>query len=146
MGSKNGRRGAPSKKDIREGSTCGGVAGGNTITRDFWSRRGPTWAGRKQFSPEKREWIGSGTPQESTAGRDDVGEIDVAFVFGNAKGGIHGPGDSLCEIEQEEPGENFLKDEVGFLCMEMDQAHGVLQAAEGGFDAPAHGVELSQQE
>ena len=111
---KNGQQkwteGDPSKEDIREGSTCGSVAGGNTVSCDFWSGRGPTGARWQQFSPEKREWIGSGTPQESTAGRDDVREIDVAFVFGNAKGGIHGPGDSLCEIEHEETGENFLKD------------------------------------
>lgn len=27
----------------------------------------------------------------------------------------------------------------------MDQAHGIFQASEGGFDAPAHGVEPSQR-
>ena len=68
----------------------------------------------------------------------------MTFVFGRAMGDIHSPSGGLGEIENEETGENFLKNEVRFLCMEMDQAHGVFQAAERGFNAPAHGVKLTQ--
>ena len=69
----------------------------------------------------------------------------MAFVFGSAKGGIHSPSGSLGEIDHKEAGEDFLENELRLFCVEMDQAHGVFQAAKGGFDAPAHGVELSQQ-
>ena len=68
----------------------------------------------------------------------------MAFVFGSAKGGIHSPGGSLGEIEHKEAGEDFLENEFGLFCVEMDQTYGVFQASERGFDAPAHGVELSQ--
>ena len=128
-----------------EGSTRGGVAGGNTVTRDFRSWGYPVRTEGEQLSPEKRERIGSGIPQESTTGKDGVGEIDVTFVFGRAMGGIHGPGGGLSEIENEETGEDFLKNKFRLLCVEMDQTYSIFQAAEGGFDAPAHGVEPSQR-
>ena len=133
------------KKDIGEGSTCGGVTGGNTITRDFWPWGGPAWAEREQLSPEKRKGIGAGLPEEGAAGKNGIGEIDVALVLGCTVGGVHSPGSSLGKIVNEETGENFLEDEFRLLCVEVDQAHGVFQAAEGGFDAPAHGVEPPQR-
>ena len=145
ISSKMRRRRLRLKKDMGEGSTCGGVAGGNTVTRDFWSWGGPARAEREQFSPEKREGIGAGLPEEGAAGKNGVGEIDVALVLGRAMGGIHSPGSSLGKIANEETGENFLKDEFRLFCVEMDQANSVFQAAEGGFDAPAHGVEPPQR-
>lgn len=75
---------APSKKDIGEESASGGIAGGNTVTRDFWSGGGSARAEREQLSPEKRERIGKGISEEGTAGKDGVGEINVAFVLGCA--------------------------------------------------------------
>ena len=93
---------------------------------------------------EKWEWIGKGIPQESTAGKDSIRKIDMTFVLGCAKRSIHSPGSSLSKIVDEEAGENFLENEFRLFSMEMDQAYRVFQAAEGGFNAPAHGVELSQ--
>jgi len=58
--------------------------------------------------------------------------------------GIYGPDGRLSEVEDEKAGEYFLEDEVRLLGMKMDEANGVFQAAEGGLDAPTHGVEALQ--
>ena len=93
---------------------------------------------------EKWERVGKGIPQESTAGKDSIRKIDMTFVLGCAKRSIHSPGSSLSKIVDEEAGENFLENEFRLFSMEMDQAYRVFQAAEGGFNAPAHSVELFQ--
>ncbi len=93
---------------------------------------------------EKWEWIGKGIPQEGTAGKDSIREIDMTFVLGCARRSVHSPGSSLGKIVNEETGENFLENEFWLLSVEMDQAYRVFQAAEGGFNAPAHSVELFQ--
>ena len=51
----------------------------------------------------------------------------MAFVFGHAIGGIHGPGGGLGKIENEEAGENFLKNEIRLFCMEMDQTYSIFK-------------------
>lgn len=125
-------------------SASGGVAGGKEVSRDFWSWKTPVRAEREQLAAEKRERVGRRAAQESTAGKDGIGEIDMAFVPGSAMRGIHGPGRGLGKIENEEAGKNLLKDEFRLLCVEMDQTYGIFQTSEGCFNAPAHGVEPSQ--
>ena len=65
----------------------------------------------------------------------------MGLVFGFALRRVHSPGSGLGEIKDEETGENLLEDKVRLLCVKMDEAHGVFQAAEGGLNAPASGVE-----
>ena len=65
----------------------------------------------------------------------------MTLVFGSALRRVHSPGSGLGEIKDEETGENLLEDKVRLLCVKMDEAHGVFQAAEGGLNAPASGVE-----
>ena len=122
-------------------STRGDVAGGNAISCDFWSWRGAARAEWQQFSPEKRKRVSGGAAQEGAAGKDSVGEVDMALVFGWALRCVHCPGGGLGKIEDEETGEDLLEDEVRLLCVKMDETHGILQAAKGGLDAPASGVE-----
>ena len=64
-------------------------------------------------------------------------EIDMTLVFGCALRRVHSPGSGLGEIKDEETGENLLEDKVRLLCVKMDEAHGVFQAAEGSLDAPS---------
>ena len=97
-GSKIRRRRLCLNKDMGEKSTCGGVAGGKEVSRDFWPWRGSARAEREQLSPEQRERVSTGISEESAAGKDGVGEIDVALVLGRALGGIHGPGRGLGKI------------------------------------------------
>ena len=110
---------------MRGGSTRGSVAGGNTVTGDFWPWRGAPGTEREQFSAEEREGIGGGAAQEGTAGKDSVGEIDMTPVFGRALRHVHGPGGGLGEIKDEEDGENLLEDEVGLFRVKMDETHGI---------------------
>lgn len=121
-----------------------GVAGGNAVTRDFGSWRGSAGADREQFSSEERERIGERLSEESTADKNGVREINAALIFGCTLSGIYGPDGRLCEVEDEEAGEDFLKNEVRLLRVKMDEANGVFQAAEGGLNPPAHGVETFQ--
>ena len=65
----------------------------------------------------------------------------MGLVFGCALRRVHNPGSGLGEIKDEETGENLLEDKVRLLCVKMDEAHGVFQAAEGGLNTPASGVE-----
>ena len=111
---------------------------------DFGSWEGSARAEGEQFSLKERERVGGRLAQESAAGEDGVGEIDMAFVLGSTRGGVHSPGGSLGEIVNEETGKNLLKDKFRLLCMDMDQTYSVFQSAEGGLNTPAHGVELSQ--
>ena len=140
-GSKTRRRNLRQKEDMAKGSTSGGVTGGKAISGDLWPGKSTAWAKWKQFSSEERERVGGEAAQEGAAGKDGIGEIDVAFVFGHAFGDAHRPDGGLGEIEDKETGENLLEDEFRFLCVKMDEAYGVFQAAEGGLDAPAPGVE-----
>ena len=141
LGSKNRRRRLRQKKDTRKQSARGSVAGRNAIIGDFRPWSGAARADRKQLSPEEVERVGGGAAQEGAAGKDSVGEIDMALVFGWALRCVHCPGGGLGKIEDEETGEDLLEDEVRLLCVKMDETHGILQAAEGGLDAPAPGVE-----
>ena len=141
LGSKNRRRELRQKKIWRRGSARGSVAGRNTVIGDFRPWSGAARADRKQLSPEEWEWVGGRVAQEGAAGKDSVGKIDMAFVFGWVLRCVYCPGGGLSEIEDEETGEDLLEDEVRLLCVKMDEAHGILQAAEGGLDAPAPGVE-----
>ena len=54
----------------------------------------------------------------------------MGLVFGFALRRVHSPGSGLGEIKDEETGENLLEDKVRLLCVKMDEAHGVFQAAE----------------
>ena len=65
----------------------------------------------------------------------------MGLVFGFALRRVHSPSSGLGEIKDEETGENLLEDKVRLLCVKMDEAHGVFQAAEGGLNTPASGVE-----
>ena len=129
---------------MKRALACGGVAGGNAVTRDFGPWRSPSGADWEQFSPEERERIGDRLSEESTAGKNGVREIDAALILGCALSGIYGPDGRLGEVEDEKAGENLLEDEVRLLRMKMDEANGVFQAAEGSLDPPAHGVEALQ--
>ena len=77
---------------------------------DFWPWGGASRAKREQSSPEERERISGGAAQESTAGKDSVGEIDMTLVFGCALRRVHSPGSGLGEIKDEETGENLFFD------------------------------------
>ena len=132
---------APSEKSMNSGSAGGSVAGGNAVASDFWSWSGASRADGKQLSSEKREGISGGAAQEGAAGKDSVGEIDMAFVFGGALRYVHRPGGRLGKIEDKKAGEDFLEDEIRLFSVEMDEANGIFQAAEGGLNAPAPGVE-----
>jgi len=66
------------------------------------------------------------------------------LVFGNAAGSVHSPGRSLGEIENEEGGKDFLKYKIGLFSVAVDETHGIFQAAEGGLNAPAPGIEPFQ--
>ena len=88
-----------------------------------------------------RRRMGSGSAaQEGAAGKDSVGEIDMALVFGLTLRGVHCPDNGLGKIEDKEAGENLLEDEIRLFCVKMDETHGIFQAAEGGLNAPAPGV------
>jgi len=65
----------------------------------------------------------------------------MTLVFGCALRRVHSPGRGLGEIKDEKTGKNLLENKVRLLCVKMDEAHGVFQAAEGGLNAPASGVE-----
>ena len=119
---------------------CGGVTGGNTVTRDFGSWRSSSGTDWEQFSPEERERIGGQLSEESTAGKNGVGEINAVLILGYTLSGIYSPDGRLSEVEDEEAGEYLLEDEVRLLRMKMDEANGVFQAAEGSLNAPTHGV------
>jgi hypothetical protein len=56
------------------------------------------------------------------------------LVFSCALRRVHSPGSGLGEIKDEETGENLLEDKVRLLCVKMDEAYGVFQAAEGGLN------------
>ena len=68
----------------------------------------------------------------------------MASVPGRTMGGACSPGDGPGKIVNEETGENFLEDQFRLLCVKMNKTHRVFQTTEGGFNTPAHGVELSQ--
>ena len=131
-------------KNIWDVSAGGGVAGGKKVSRSFWPGADPARAEGKQPPMQKREGVVGGAAQKSTAGKNGVREINVTFVLGSAKGGIHGPGGGLGKIINEKAGKNLLENEFRLLCMEVDQAYGVFQTSEGSLNTPAHGVELSQ--
>ena len=144
MDSKTRRRILRLKQKREKDLSCRGVAGGNAVPCDFGPWRSPSGADREQFSPEERERIGDWLSEESTAGKNGVREIDAAFILGCALSGICGPDGGLGEVEDEKTGKDLLEDEVRLLRMEMDEANGVFQAAEGSLDPPAHGVEALQ--
>ena len=121
-------------------SASRGIAGGNTVACNLRSGKHAAGAEREQFSSKKQERVWGGAAQESAVGEDGVGKINMALVFRIALGNIRCPGGGLGEIEDQKTGENLLKDKVGFFGVEMDKAHSVFQAAEGGFNAPASGV------
>lgn len=99
------------------------------------------WAKKRvEAAPPKKD-MKKGAACRSAAGKDGVGEIYTVLVFGWNLRYVHRPGGGLGKIEDEETGEYLLEDEVRLLCVKMDEADGILQAAEGGFDAPASGVE-----
>ena len=129
---------------MKRALACGGVAGGNAVTRDFGPWRSPSRADWGQFSPEERERIGGWLSEESTASKNGVREIDAALILGCALSGIYGPDGRLGEVEDEKAGENLPEDKVRLLRVKMDEANGVFQAAEGSLDPPAHGVEALQ--
>ena len=141
LGNKSRRRQLRLKKDMRKQSARGSVAGGNAVIGDFWPWSGAARADGKQLSPEDGERIGGGAAQEGAAGKDSVGEIDMALVFGLTLRGVHCPDNGLGKIEDKEAGENLLEDEIRLFCVKMDETHGIFQAAEGGLNAPAPGVE-----
>ena len=141
MDSKTRRRILRLKQKREKDLSCRGVAGGNAVSRDFGSWRSPSGSDREQFSPEERERIGDWLPEESTAGKNGVREINAVFILGCALSGICGPDGGLGEVEDEKTGKDLLEDEIRLLCMEMDEANGVFQAAEGSLNPPTHGVE-----
>ena len=124
LGSESRRRRLRLKKDMRKQSARGSVAGGNAVIGDFWPWSGAARADGKRLSPEDGERIGGGAAQEGAAGKDSVGEIDMALVFGWALRCVHSPGGGLGKIEDEETGEYLLEDEVRLLCVKMDEADG----------------------
>ena len=68
----------------------------------------------------------------------------MALVLGNAAGNIVSPEGSLGKIEDQEGSKDLLKYKIGLFGVEMDEAHSIFQAAEGGLNAPAPGIKLFQ--
>ena len=115
---------------------CGGVTGGNTVTRDFGSWRSSSGTDWEQFSPEERERIGGQLSEESTAGKNGVREINVALILGCALSGIYSPDRRLSEVEDKKTAKSLLKDEVRLLWMKRDSpTHGVETFQGGGREA-----------
>lgn len=121
-------------------SASRGITGGNTVACNLRSWKQATGTEGEQFSSKEQERVRGGAAQEGAAGKDGVGKVDMAFVFGIAMGNIRCPGGGLGEIEDQKTGEDLLKDKVGLFGVEMDKPHSVFQAAEGDFNAPASGV------
>lgn len=82
---------------------------------DFWSGRGATRTEREQFSPEEWDRISTGISEEGTAGKNGIGEIDVAFVLGDALSGIYDPDGRLGEVEDEKAGKDLWRTRSGFF-------------------------------
>lgn len=77
---------------------------------------------------------------------DMYGDREVGFVsmlcvdFGDD----HGRGDQFGKVVHDQSGKDLLADELHLFCMEVEQAESVFQFPEGGFNAPAHMIELLQ--
>lgn len=52
--------------------------------------------------------------------------------------------DQFSKVVHDEAGKDFLEDELHLFRVKGEQAQGVFELAERGFNAPAHGVELFQ--
>ena len=77
---------------------------------------------------------------------DMYGDREVGFVsmlcvgFGED----HGRGDQFGKVVHDQSGKDLLVDELHLFRMKVKQAEGVFQFPEGGFNAPAHMIELLQ--
>ena len=77
---------------------------------------------------------------------DMYGDREVGFVsmlcvgFGDD----HGRGDQFGKVVHDQSGKDLLADELHLFRMKVEQAEGVFQFPEGGFNAPAHMIELLQ--
>lgn len=97
-------------------------------------------ANRKAFSAKESLQILYRTAQETAAGKDNVGEVEALSSFLRILRYFHTPGNGLRKVENQESGENLLQNQHRDFRVEVDQAHRVFQAAEGGFNTPAPSI------
>lgn len=101
------------------------------------SGKGSAKSHKKTFPAEKGFQILHGAAQETAAGKDSVREIETLSAFMRFLRRFYAPRYGFCKVENQKSNENFLQNQSRDFRVEMDQAHRVFQAAEGGLNAPA---------
>ena len=51
-------------------------------------------------------------------------------------------GNQFRKVVHSKSGKDFLEDVFRLFCVEMEQANGILQLPERGFNAPTHGIKV----
>ena len=84
------------------------------------------------------------TKKELSADMYGDGEVGFVSMLCVDFGDDHGRGDQFGKVVHDQSGKDLLADELHLFCMEVEQAESVFQFPEGGFNAPAHMIELLQ--
>ena len=68
-------------------------------------------------------------------------EVDRIGILSVAVLNDYGRGNQFREVVHGELSEDLLINVLHFFCMEMNEAKGIFELTEGGFDSPASGIE-----
>ena len=90
------------------------------------------------FNQRRREFA----KKELSANMYGRRKVDHIGIFSAFLLNDYGLGNQFIEVVHSEAGKDFLVDKLRLFCMKKLKTHGILQIAERGFNAPAHGVKL----